>query len=211
MASGAGWAWLRTDAGPVHVSGARGPRSPLTAIVDRVPVVEPGDRVVLDPSGARLWRTPAPPPPAEPERVRDACAAVRTHLWNDPRALALATRPLEEAIPDLAGRGPGLTPAGDDVLLGFLLARRAIGARGVRRDAARVLAAARTATGEPARSFLRWAARGEAPEPAAVALAALLAADGEALAPAVRRLTAFGRTTGPAILTGLVAALLAPA
>jgi hypothetical protein len=208
MASGAGWAWLRTEAGPVHVSGARGPRSPLTAIVDRVPVVEPGGRMRLDPSRARVWTTPDPPRPAGPERIRDACTAVRPHLWNDPRALALATGRLEDLIPDLTGRGPGLTPAGDDALLGFLLARRALGAPEARRGAACVLAAARTATGEPARSFLRWAARGEAPEPAALALAALLRADGQALPAAVRRLMAFGRTTGPAILTGLVAALM---
>lgn len=210
MAAGAGWAWLRTDSGPVHVSGVRGPRSPLTATVDRVPVLEPGDRVRLDPSGAQVWTTPPPPPAAAPDRVRDACAAVGPYLWNDPRARALATDPLDGLVSELAGRGPGLTPAGDDALLGFLLARRALDDPGFRHDAATVLAAARRATGDPARAFLRWAVRGEAPEPASFALAALLTADGPSLAPAVRRLTAFGRTTGRAILTGLVAGLLAP-
>jgi Protein of unknown function (DUF2877) len=211
MASGAGWAWLRTEHGPVHISGDRGPRTPLTAIVERVPVLEPGARVRLDPSKARLWTTPPPPPLAAPDRIRDACRAVEPYLWNDPRARLLATEALAGLVPELVGRGPGLTPAGDDALLGYLIARRALDDPGFRADAALVLTAARTATGEPARSFLRWAVRGEAPEPAAVALAALITADGPSLAPAVRRLTAFGSTTGRAILTGLVGGLLSPA
>lgn len=210
MAAGAGWVWLRTDRGPVHVSGVRGPRSPLTATVDRVPVLEPGDRLGLDASEAKIWTTPPPPAAADRDRIRDACAAVGPYLWNDPRARALATDPLEDLVPELAGRGPGLTPAGDDALMGFLLARRALDAPTFRHDAATVLATSRTATGDPARAFLRWAARGEAPEPAWFALAALLTADGPNLAPAVRRLTAFGRTTGRAILTGLVGGLLRP-
>jgi Protein of unknown function (DUF2877) len=210
MAAGAGWAWLRTEAGPVHICGPRGPRSPLTAVVDRVPVLEPGARMRLDSSHAQEWITPPPPPPAAPDLIRDACAAVRPYLWNDPRARALATDPLESLVPDLVGRGPGLTPAGDDALVGYLLARRGIGAANVRHDAAVILAAGRRATGGPSLAFLRHAVRGEAAQPASVALAALLTAHGPNLAPAVRQLTAFGSSTGRAILTGLVGGLLAP-
>jgi uncharacterized protein DUF2877 len=209
MAAGAGWAWIRAERGPVHVTGARGPRGPVTAIVERVPVVAPGDILRLDPAGARVWRTPAAPPLAAPGRVRDACDAVRPHLWNDPRALDLGRAPFEDLVRELAGRGPGLTPAGDDALLGYLLARRAADAPAVRHEAALVLAATRHATTAPSLALLRWAARGEAPEPAAGALAALAAADGGAIGPAVRRLTAYGRTTGPAILAGLVGGLTA--
>lgn len=208
MAAGAGWAWLRTEAGPVHIAGERGPRSPLTAIVDRVPVLEPGARVRLETSNAQPWTTPAPPPAADEGRIRDACTAVEPYLWNDPRARSLATEPLGAVLPELVGRGPGLTPAGDDALLGYLLARRALDEPESRAAAALILRAARARTGDPARAFLRWAAKGEAPEPAAFALAALLTADGPALAPAVRRLTAFGSSTGRAILTGLVGGLL---
>lgn len=208
-AAGAGWAWLRTRRGPVHLTSARGPRTPLTAVVERVPVLEPGDRVRLDARQARVWRAPAPPPPAPRGRIAAACAVVWPHLWNDPRALALAADPLEHVLPDLAGRGPGLTPAGDDALLGLLLARRATGHPRARRDAALVLAWARRRSGMPSLALLRWAAHGEGPEPAVLALAALLAGDAAALAPAVRRLLAFGRTTGPAILTGLVGGLAA--
>jgi hypothetical protein len=210
QAAGGGWAWLLGPRGPVHLTGAAGPRGPLTAVVDRVPALEPGARVRLDLGRARVWRTPPAPAPAAPDRIAAACAAVSAHRWNDPRALALGAEPLRRSIEGLIGRGPGLTPAGDDALLGYLLARRALcGAAPVRAEAALVLWAARRATGGPSRALLRWAARGEAPEPAAAMLAALLRAEGPALAPALRRLGAYGRTTGPAILTGMVGALTA--
>lgn len=135
-----------------------------------------------------------------------ACAAVRPHAWNDPRALALGSGHLEDGVRALAGRGPGLTPAGDDVLTGFVLARRSLDPAGSRGDIAIVLARGR-GTGQPARSLLRAAADGEAFEPAAAMLAALLVGDGSSLAPAVRRLSALGATTGRAMLTGLIRGL----
>ncbi|MCU0307292.1 MAG: DUF2877 domain-containing protein [Thermoleophilia bacterium] len=208
LAAGAGWAWVRDGARPLHVTGERGPRGPLTAVVGRVPVVEPGDLLRLDAAGARAWRTPPPCAPAPAGRIADACAAVRAHAWNEPRALALARRPLAECAAELAGRGPGLTPAGDDALLGYLVGAAAVDPAGARGRAAVVLVRARRATGGPALWLLRMAARGEAPEPAAAMRDVLLAADGAALGPAVRRLTALGRSTGRAMLTGLICALV---
>jgi hypothetical protein len=210
-AAGAGWAWLRAEplGRPAHLTGRGGPRGPLTLVVDRVPVLAPGDRVALDSAGARPWRTPVPPAAADPDAVAAACRSVTAHLWNDPRALELGRRPLGQVAPGLVGRGPGLTPAGDDVLLGWLLARRARNPAGARGDAALVLGLARRGTGAVSRGLLRWAARGEAPEPVALMLAALVGADGPGLGPAVRRLAGYGRTTGRAALTGLVAGLLA--
>ncbi len=206
MASGAGWAWLREETLVIHVSGARGPRGPLTAIVHRVPVSAPGERMPIDASVARVWRTPPPPPAAGAEAVAAACLAVRPHMWNDPRALRLGIDDLDEVARSLAGRGPGLTPAGDDALAGYVFARIAL----AHPESHRTARAARTAaevTGEPSASLLRAAADGEVFAPAAQMLAALLRADGPALAPAVRTLTALGRTTGGAYLTGIVRAL----
>ena len=209
IAAGAGWAWIEESRTRrlLHVTGARGPRGPLTIVTARVPVLAPGDRVQLDLARARPWRTPPPPAPGPPAQVLEACAAVRPHRWPDPRALALGREPVEAVAHDLAGHGPGLTPAGDDALLGYVLARRALDPAAARREAATVLALARHATGGPALALLRWAARGQAAEPAAAMLARLLAAEGPALAPAVRRLAALGRTTGRAILTGMTCAL----
>ena len=209
--AGAGWAWLRADDGrALHLTGEGGPRGPLTAVVTRVPVLRPGQRVALDPDRARPWRTPPPAPPAPPSMVADACAAVAGHGWNDPWARALGREPLEAVLPRLAGRGPGLTPAGDDALLGYVLARRALLGAGARPAAACVLRIARARSGGLSLALLRQAARGEAAEPAAAMRDALLRADGAALGAAVRRLAGYGRTTGRAILTGLIAGL-APA
>jgi len=207
-ASGAGWAWLRDpDGRPLHVTGERGPRGPLTAIVGRVPVLRPGDRVALDPEDARPWRTPSPPPPAPPDRLREGLRGGAAHAWNDPWARALGPGGLRDLLPHLIGRGPGLTPAGDDALLGFLLARLAVDPEGARPEGACILAAARRGTGGPSLALLRHAARGDAAEPAARMRDALLRAEGPALAPALRVLLAYGRTTGRAILAGLAAGL----
>lgn len=206
MASGAGWVWLRADGLVVHVTGERGPRGPLTAVVDRVPVCEPGDLMRLDAEQARLWRTPGAPTTTDPEAVIAACAAVRPHMWNDPRALRLGRDPIGDVALQLQGRGPGLTPAGDDALVGFVYVALACGhADAV--EARQAAAEAALATGEPSASLLRAAADGEVFGPAAGMLHALVRADGARLASAVRNLTTLGRTTGRAILTGIVRAL----
>ncbi len=208
MASGAGWVWLRDGEQVIHVTGARGPRGPLTAIVHRVPVSEPGDLMRLGLSGARVWRTPPVVGGATipSDAIRDACALVRPHVWNDPRALALGTRPIAQIADDLAGRGPGLTPAGDDALTGYVYAVVALNLNGAQEARAAALDAA-SMTGEPSASLLRAAADGEVFAPAAAMVRALVAADGDALAPSLRSLTALGRTTGRALLTGIVRAL----
>ena len=206
MASGAGWAWVRDDVHVVHVAGHRGPRGPLTAIVDRVPLLAPGDRVRLDTGETVIWRTPAPPGSAPDDAVAAACDAVRPYMWNDPRAMLLGAEPIGEVARELAGRGPGLTPAGDDALAGFVYTRVAtgLGDTEAAQDAAEMAA---SMTGDPSASLLRAAARGEVFAPAAQMLGVLLRADGAALAPALRNLTALGRTTGRALLTGIVRAL----
>ena len=208
MACGGGWAWLRDGHLFAHICGARGPRGPLTAVVEHMPVLTPGQVVELDMTRSRRWRTPGTSVTAPPEQIAAACAAVRPHAWNDPRARALGRDPRAATVGALVGRGPGLTPAGDDVLAGYVLARRAIDPDRSRRDRALVLWSARH-TGEPARSLLLCASRGEAFSPAATMLAALLAADGPALAPGLRRLRALGATTGRAMLTGMLEGIAA--
>jgi hypothetical protein len=68
-------------------------------------------------------------------------------------------QPLGEAAPvDLLGLGPGLTPSGDDLLCGALVALDAIG----RRDAARDLYAAIAGAPATSTSVLSWALLGAA-------------------------------------------------
>ena len=175
--------------------------TPLTARVAQFPHLEVGSKVELDTSRAVLWRSPPVQTVARPEAIRDACTSVAAHRWNDPWALQLVDQPLDALLPRLLGRGPGLTPAGDDVLVGFMLARQDRG------EAAVILAGARSRSGQPSRAFLRWASKGQGPAVAVAMLHALVAADAQALGPALRNLLAFGGTTGSALLTGLTSGL----
>ncbi len=200
-ATGGGWAWIDWDGRPVHLTDLRGPMTPLTARVARFPHLEVGSQIALDTSRAVLWRSPPVQSVARPEAIRDACTSVAAHRWNDPWALQLVDQPVEALLPRLLGRGPGLTPAGDDVLIGFILARQC------REESALILAGARNRSGQPSRAFLRWASKAEGPAVAVAMLHALVAADAQALGPALRNLLAFGGTTGSAILTGLTSGL----
>jgi hypothetical protein len=206
MASGSGWAWVRDDDQVVHVTGARGPRGPITAVVDRVPVVAPGERLVWEPGNARVWTTPSLPTPAGAEEIASVCALVLPHRWNDPRALRLSVVDLDGVAAELVGRGPGLTPAGDDVLAGFAYTRAALQGADAEELAVTVRALS-PRTSEPSSTLLRLAASGEVFAPAAAMLAALVSADAERLAACVRQLSRLGRTTGRALLTGMLQAL----
>ena len=176
----------------------------MTLNVERVPLLRPGEMVDLDQDRARPWFAPERPLPVEADLVRGACDAVSAHSWNDPRAKRLGRVSLSQSLTELVGRGPGLTPAGDDALLGYLLARND------RPASARIVWAIRGATTAPSEALVRWTARGQPPEVAATMLAAILRADGRALGPALVRLVALGGTTGRAILTGIIAGLRTP-
>jgi hypothetical protein len=106
----------------------------------------------------------------------------------------------------LGGRGPGLTPTGDDVLAGVLLVARALGSGSPRM----LQRCARLApTNDVARAFLLCAAHGRCIEPAHDLLAGLAAADQPAVRSALDELRGFGSSSGAALAYGVQVALLA--
>jgi len=124
---------------------------------------------------------------------------------------------VEEATRGLAGLGPGLTPAGDDVLAGFaavmaLLSAR-ISADGTSRShVAEVIAAvARPRTTVLSGVLLEYAARGEVAEQLGEVLLALAlpAEESEAVLQAAEKLLAFGGTSGGDTLLGVLFGLRA--
>ncbi len=94
----------------------------------------------------------------------------------------------------LAGMGPGLTPAGDDVLAGYVAGLVLL--HGFRKKATEIAEEAAVRTNSLSATLLRHAALGEVPEPVHILFTT---AD-------VRPLLAFGHSSGQAWLRGLVSA-----
>lgn len=115
-----------------------------------------------------------------------------------------ATRPNQPPVQRLLGLGPGLTPSGDDVIGGALLALHALG----KQDVAAALAAAVEASWRGRTSDLshaHLAAAGEGYGAAAVhdLLARLLSGDVHTLTDQVARVTAIGHSSGTDMLAGI--------
>ena len=90
----------------------------------------PGRRIVVDCRAAPRW-APSPPSTLAPgfaARLARLSQAATARAWFGSRAMARAAtrslqdgaRPLEDVLVAIVGCGPGLTPAGDDVLVGIL-------------------------------------------------------------------------------------------
>lgn len=109
----------------------------------------------------------------------------------------------------LAGLGPGLTPSGDDVLVGCLLALAALpdidGTSA--RDA--IASAIRHRTTQISTAYLDAAARGEASEAWHRLIAAMGTSDAVRVVGAARHVLAVGETSGSEMLGGFVLASLA--
>jgi hypothetical protein len=189
---------------------------PLHAHMTGLPEVSVGDPVRV--CGGRLsisgrpvpgrpdvWR--APPLPG-PGRVGAIAWTLRHVLDHEPDLnLGMAAAPIPDdlasAAAALAGRGAGLTPAGDDVLAGLLLVARM--RAGPSAETRLVALARRCRTHDISRAFLVEAARGRS----VAALHDLLtagAAGNIALARQARdRLARLGHTSGLDLAYGVLA------
>jgi len=152
----------------------------------------------IDVSVPRLGSPAAWPGVAE----LDGVAEVRAELPG--AALELLAAGDATAVPELVGRGSGLTPAGDDVLCGWLAAHHAAGV-GVP-EVAHAVATALSRTTTFSATLLDCALHGEVlPE-----FAGLVRALDEPMvdpAPAIHALAAIGHTSGSALLLGADLAL----
>jgi hypothetical protein len=182
-------------------------------------------RLVLVLSGAATWRPRRRRALLERETIAARLAAARSRLRAHglasvladgaaADALARASRARDvgaslAAIDRLVGWGEGLTPAGDDCLVGWLAGlHRLAGARDAYRDAVAHAVAARSARTTPfAAHWLRLAAAGDFSEPVDRACDALLfAPQPDELPPALDSLLGLGATSGADTLHGLLAA-----
>ncbi|HEY3006735.1 MAG TPA: DUF2877 domain-containing protein [Micromonosporaceae bacterium] len=169
---------------------------------------------------ARWWRPATVRPVAgEPARLRAAVAAL-TGLVADPldaagraaagplvQALSTGT-PVRPAVARLLGRGPGLTPTGDDVLAGALVTLSAFAPRAAAPLAAAVTESAPAATTAVSAALLRHAARGECiPELADLLAAVAGGRDTGGLARAAGALLAVGHCSGAGLVHGVILGL----
>lgn len=184
--------YLRGPGGLAAVTTMAAPPGPLHLRRTVLPPCRVGERVRMDGTTVRgprwelsldppVWVGPLPPPGLLPDTAPSI-----------DRIAGHATR--------LGGRGPGLTPEGDDVLAGMLLVAAARDADARDRLAA-IAAGVRTTA--IASAFLRWAALGQCIAPAHEALADLTTHGARASTSACTRLTAIGASSGRALLAGI--------
>lgn len=214
-------AYVRLGDEIVMVVPHRAPVGPLTLLVaglgdtgwaEGTPARLDGGHLVMgteaiDVAAVPGWDAPAPGPLRD--GWRDALGAAVAAVPVPDASLrpgldALAAGDLGRGVALLAGRGEGLTPAGDDVLCGLAGWRHASG------DAVRVADAAAPRTSPVSVAYLRCAERGELPEAAALVLAAIRDGDTPLAVRRAGALRAWGASSGAALLWGMACAAGAP-
>ncbi len=189
--------------------------------------VQPGDEVAVGEGevllagvrirGVRTWRplrVPGAERPLDPGAVR-ALGAWASRGWVEvARSLVttvLTGQDVTRQVSVTVGCGAGLTPSGDDVLCGALLALRLRGAAQARGRLWSAVAPRLGATTSLSAALLTEAADGYA-VPAVVRLAEALAggtATAGTVVPAAREVAGIGHTSGADLLSGLVGGLSA--
>ena len=203
--------YVRLGEDRILLAPARAPLGPLSLLIAGLPRagVAAGARATVSDGvlivgtlriGLGAMRTSAVSEPVRLEPGWEASlAAALACVAPAAPALAAGLSALEHdelgaATGELAGRGEGLTPAGDDVLAGY--------------------AAWRWAEGDPVapddgrcaplgRAYLRCARRGELPAPATRVLHAIRSGDARDAARRARGLSAWGASSGAALLWGM--------
>jgi hypothetical protein len=231
--------YLDTGKGVVAVVARDGLRLPISVIVaatsSRAPFAgaSPGDPATvgagrirtknLEVTVGRWWTPPRPPALVRPEHLPARAARLarilqaRRRTLADPVASRLcrlgsalrARRPFDTDPAALVGLGEGLTPAGDDVLVGVLLALRHLGRPGCAAHLwASIADQVPRRTTALSATLLAAAAAGDAAPQVIEVLSAL--AGHRALEPALDRLLAVGATSGSGIAHGLLAGATGP-
>ncbi|NEE02135.1 DUF2877 domain-containing protein [Phytoactinopolyspora halotolerans] len=186
---------------PVEVGAGRVTLPEIT--VSAIRWWQPRRPLVADPVGAvrRAGRCPAPDLDAP---VLEAAAGLACALHST------ALR-LDESVTALLGLGPGLTPAGDDVLAGAVVAFRSIRSS-VADELTEVISAAAppTRTTAVSAALLRYACEGHCVPELARFLGCLSAPQANVIA-AYRELLGVGHTSGAGLYAGVLSALAGPA
>jgi hypothetical protein len=171
-------------------------KAPLASVGDGA-LRWPGPHTDVAIVATRRWRPPTLQTGRPQGDALDALeAALREHdLGIDVRG--------ELTVDTLLGRGPGLTPSGDDLLAGYLVGSLAFGCP-ARDLAAEISRCAGTRTTALSAQLLRHAAAGECVPQLARLVDACLGVGN--VNQAIEAVLAIGHTSGAALATGLLAA-----
>ena len=203
--------YVRNAAGLACIGDASLGHGPLNVIVESAALLPPPGAVVCVGLGSATTWNPGPPPgvtPANLARGLDAIRRVRGRGLFARRETDTAICALRDWIAQgvhgraprdaagLIGRGPGLTPAGDDLVGGALVALRAmrLHARAIRLGGW-ALRRARTGTNRISRAHLACAAGGEGGAALHAMIAALLSGARD-LTRELAAIDAVGHTSG---------------
>lgn len=150
----------------------------------------------VDPAAAHALASSSPERGGGPFEPVLAAALASYRDSGDPAVLAV-----------LVGVGEGLTPSGDDVIVGALAALDLLGAAAAQERLGAALAGCAVRTTRLAAQGIEAALAGHYPEPVLGVLAALAAADPARLGAAAAALLAVGHRSGADTLRGIVAVL----
>ncbi len=150
---------------------------------------------------ARWWRSAVRPRRGRPTGA--ALDGLRQHLPPLPQEMTAA---LSHGVAATVGLGEGLTPLGDDVLAGLLVAWAAWPdqAAGRRPGLAAAVTAALPRTTPLSAELLRLAVAGHAATPMLAALDAVASGDGRRIDSAATDLLAVGHSSGAGLMHGLL-------
>jgi hypothetical protein len=160
--------------------------------------------LVLDVRQARTWSQAPPPSHARalaPPVIERLAAQADQRIVTDTAAAVRAG-----ALRSLVGRGPGLTPAGDDAIVGILAVLHRLGPHNAVAPLVAALTPLLDRTTAISAHFLRLAMRGAFTEALVDVVDAVATTDGPTDVQ-IRRLLATGATSGADALAGVVAAL----
>lgn len=163
--------------------------------------------------GGSFYKLLADAQPAEDDPQSSVGQAVREKLQSGagrllPAIASLDLQGCRDAAAELAGVGTGLTPSGDDFLMGIIFAlwaTRPIGQAGLLIQ--EIVSAAVPRTTSLSAAWLKSAARGEAVLPWHELVSGLAAPDLAASERAIRRILSIGHSSGAEALAGFSAGL----
>ncbi|MEE2803898.1 MAG: DUF2877 domain-containing protein [Pseudomonadota bacterium] len=167
-------------------------------------VLAPSVRLPTDGLGQYLHEDINQITPARVVRAARQSVADLTHWLSGARDQPSESHYVQRAVSGLIGLGPGLTPAGDDFLVGVLVALALCHRWGQHRCLATAVAAQLGRTGPVSRAHLRAAVIGEGGEVLHATLAALVTGDHARLARALVDIDRTGHSSGWDTLAGAI-------